>query len=73
MKCPFRMKALDHPDACDTDCAWFLSYASGPFIATDERFGSCAVAVLAQGVDDEYGIPITKSANAKLAGDEVGR
>ena len=24
MKCPFRMKALDHPDTCDKECAWLI-------------------------------------------------
>ena len=25
MKCPFRMRALDHPDTCDPDCALLVS------------------------------------------------
>ena len=24
MKCPFRMKAFDQPDCCDTRCAWLI-------------------------------------------------
>ena len=24
MKCPFRMKALDHPDTCDPECALLI-------------------------------------------------
>lgn len=73
MKCPYRMRAFDHPDTCDAECAWFLEYDSGPFTASDRRFGSCAIAVLAQSQNPGYGIRITGCETASLAGDEIGR
>ena len=37
MRCPLRVKALDKPDTCDTECAWLVK----------DRFGEIVCAVTA--------------------------
>ena len=39
MKCPFRMKAFDHPDTCDKECALLIKDTDG--------YMNCALVVIA--------------------------
>ncbi len=40
-RCPFRVKALDHPDTCDPLCAWLMTDSDEPYMH------ACAVADIA--------------------------
>ena len=53
------MKALDHPDTCNPDCAWLVKY-SRPVGDNDEVYGACAVSVIAQSANNEFGVPIVR-------------
>lgn len=48
MRCPLRMKALDHPDTCDPECAWRMWNAK-------ENIYACAVAANAMASADRAG------------------
>ena len=50
MRCPFRMRAFDHPDKCDPRCAWLME---------DMRDSSlqCAVAMMAE---KPYTVPVNR-------------
>ena len=41
VRCPFRVKAHDAPDTCDSRCAWLMQYE-------DRR--ACALAIIARNV-----------------------
>ena len=39
-RCPFRVKAFDNPDTCDSRCAWLMT-------DVNDDAKACAVAVIA--------------------------
>lgn len=43
-RCPFRMRAFDQPDTCDSRCAWLMTDVD------DGNTKACAVAVIAMNV-----------------------
>ena len=42
-RCPFKVKAFDQPDTCDSRCAWLMT-------DVDDNAKACAVAVIAMNV-----------------------
>ena len=62
-RCPFRMKALDHPDTCDEMCAWLMTDVDEP------DMHACAVAVIASRTGEQP----DNSANTYVIENEVVR
>ena len=57
MLCPMKR------ERCTQECAWALRVIV-PTYPKDETFMACAVAVIANGANCEYGIPVRKVDNA---------
>lgn len=47
MRCPFRVAALDHPDECDSACAWLMTDSDEP------DMHACAIAVIASRIGEQ--------------------
>ena len=56
-KCPFRMRALDHPDTCDPRCKWFDG-------------GECAVATIADSLVVIAGMKLMDAQERGVAEDD---
>lgn len=52
MRCPFRVAALDHPDECDSACAWLIDDAC----SNDSPRRVCAVTAIAEALGELSGV-----------------
>ena len=56
MKCPLKEDNFGRMPDCQSDCAWRMTYIPTPSGLDMPVMSSCAIAVLAQGADNAYGI-----------------